>query len=197
MRGISGMLTDTTTLLDKTAARWYDSFTSVFISQDPIGFNDGGTNLAMYCNNSTVNYTDPSGLFAVGSGYFNSTVTDGLWRAAGGVFTMAAGIVTAETGIGAVVAVKGADNVWSGLAQAFTGQPVPSAVSRLVGPNADAVRSRLFYAQAVMAESRGAACSLMCCFGERFEGGGWLVFDTGRFVKASAQCRASKIASWH
>ena len=59
------MRLDPVTGLYYDAARWYDSANSVFISQDPIGFNDGGTNLAMYCSNNSTNYVDPSGLDGV------------------------------------------------------------------------------------------------------------------------------------
>jgi RHS repeat-associated protein len=58
----AGMQLDTVTGLYYDNARWYDAQNSIFISQDPIGFNDGGTNLAMYCANSPTNYVDPSGL---------------------------------------------------------------------------------------------------------------------------------------
>jgi RHS repeat-associated protein len=60
----AGMQLDTVTGLDYDNARWYDATTSVFISQDPIGFGDGGTNLAMYCGNSPTNATDPTGMQA-------------------------------------------------------------------------------------------------------------------------------------
>jgi filamentous hemagglutinin len=138
------MQLDTVTGLYYDNARWYDATNSVFVSQDPIGFNDGGTNLVMYCANSPTNYVDTSGeMPAVGGmprqNNAGATALDGLLRAAGGVFTLAAGIATAETGIGAFVAFKGADNIFTGLAQAFSGQPVPTLTSRIVGPNADAV----------------------------------------------------------
>jgi uncharacterized protein RhaS with RHS repeats len=40
----------------------YDSSTGTFIQEDPIGFNDGGTNPYEYCNNNPTNNVDPSGL---------------------------------------------------------------------------------------------------------------------------------------
>jgi RHS repeat-associated protein len=42
--------------------RWYDASLGKFISQDPISFSAGDTNLYRYCGNNPVNYTDPSGL---------------------------------------------------------------------------------------------------------------------------------------
>ncbi len=61
----AGMQLDTATGLLKDGVRQYDPQNSIFISQDPIGFNDGGTNLVMYCANSPTNYTDPSGLWGI------------------------------------------------------------------------------------------------------------------------------------
>jgi RHS repeat-associated protein len=43
-------------------ARWYDSATGRFITQDPLGFAAGDENLYRYCHNSPTNATDPSGL---------------------------------------------------------------------------------------------------------------------------------------
>ncbi len=43
-------------------ARWYDPETGRFVSEDPIGFEAGDTNLNRYVSNSPVNGTDPSGL---------------------------------------------------------------------------------------------------------------------------------------
>jgi uncharacterized protein RhaS with RHS repeats len=40
----------------------YDPSVGQFIEEDPIGFDDGGTNLYTYCENSPTNETDPSGL---------------------------------------------------------------------------------------------------------------------------------------
>ncbi len=42
-------------------ARWYDPTMQRFISQDPLGFAAGDTNLYRYCGNSPTNATDPSG----------------------------------------------------------------------------------------------------------------------------------------
>jgi RHS repeat-associated protein len=58
----AGMQLDTVTGLYYDNMRWYDPPNSIFVSQDPIGFNDGGTNSPMYCANSPTNATDPSGL---------------------------------------------------------------------------------------------------------------------------------------
>jgi RHS repeat-associated protein len=42
-------------------ARYYDSGVGRFISEDPIGFEGGDSNLSRYVFNSPTNYTDPSG----------------------------------------------------------------------------------------------------------------------------------------
>ncbi len=43
-------------------ARWYDGETGRFVSEDPISFSAGDTNLNRYVGNGPVNGTDPSGL---------------------------------------------------------------------------------------------------------------------------------------
>ncbi len=43
-------------------ARYYSSSLQRFISQDPIGFNSGDTNLYAYVGNDPINFVDPSGL---------------------------------------------------------------------------------------------------------------------------------------
>jgi RHS repeat-associated protein len=45
-------------------ARYLDPFVGQFISQDPIGFNAGDTNLYRYVGNSPTNFTDPTGLIS-------------------------------------------------------------------------------------------------------------------------------------
>lgn len=43
-------------------ARDYNPDTGRFLSEDPIGFYGGDTNLYRYVNNDPVNFVDPSGL---------------------------------------------------------------------------------------------------------------------------------------
>jgi len=40
----------------------YDPGIGRWLTQDPIGFRGGDSNLYRYCDNSPVNHTDPSGL---------------------------------------------------------------------------------------------------------------------------------------
>jgi RHS repeat-associated protein len=49
--------------LQYNRARYLDSFTGKFISEDPIGFGGGDVNLSRYVGNSPIKYTDPLGLF--------------------------------------------------------------------------------------------------------------------------------------
>jgi RHS repeat-associated protein len=46
-------------------ARYYDSTTGRFLSEDPIGFTGGDVNTYRYVQNSPVNFTDPVGLATV------------------------------------------------------------------------------------------------------------------------------------
>jgi RHS repeat-associated protein len=56
---------DATTGLQYSRARYYDPVSSEFISQDPLGFAGGDTNLYRRAGNSPANATDPSGLFVL------------------------------------------------------------------------------------------------------------------------------------
>jgi RHS repeat-associated protein len=58
----AGMQLDQTTGLYYDNARYYDSSTGQFISQDPSGFIGANTNLYGYVNNDPINLVDPFGL---------------------------------------------------------------------------------------------------------------------------------------
>ena len=58
----TGREVDAETGLQYNRARWYDSSTGRWISQDPMGFDAGDSNLYRYAFNSPTNHTDPSGL---------------------------------------------------------------------------------------------------------------------------------------
>jgi RHS repeat-associated protein len=49
--------------LQYNRARWYDSAVGRWISEDPIGFAAGDTNISRYVGNGVTGATDPSGLF--------------------------------------------------------------------------------------------------------------------------------------
>jgi RHS repeat-associated protein len=54
-------------------ARYYDPADGRFISEDPIGFNAGDSNLSRYVKNNVINYQDPLGLMlADGGGSFGA-----------------------------------------------------------------------------------------------------------------------------
>ena len=60
--GFTGRPIDVTTGLQNNRARWYDAVSSIWVSQDPIGFAAGDANLYRYVGNSPTTYTDPTGL---------------------------------------------------------------------------------------------------------------------------------------
>ncbi|NJN23214.1 MAG: RHS repeat-associated core domain-containing protein [Acaryochloridaceae cyanobacterium RL_2_7] len=62
-------------------ARYFDPQAGRFISEDPIGFNAGDTNLYRYVGNSPQNYTDPSGLFKIELRYREAVPFTGLYHA--------------------------------------------------------------------------------------------------------------------
>ncbi len=64
--GFDGMLYDGNAIIGSqlyfSQTRAYDSLTGRWMSQDPIGFDGGLTNLHDYVNNSPTNFVDPTGL---------------------------------------------------------------------------------------------------------------------------------------
>jgi RHS repeat-associated protein len=60
--GYAGGLYSYDTKMEQFGARWYDPATGRWVSQDPMGFGAGDTNLQRYCGNEPTNATDPSGL---------------------------------------------------------------------------------------------------------------------------------------
>jgi RHS repeat-associated protein len=61
----TGRELDETTGLQYNRERWYDSGTGRWLSEDPIGFAGGDSNLYRYVGNSPTNATDPSGTVSV------------------------------------------------------------------------------------------------------------------------------------
>jgi RHS repeat-associated protein len=57
-----GYLADKTTGYDIAGPRFYSPTTGKWMSQDPLGFDAGDSNLYRYVNNAPTNATDPSGL---------------------------------------------------------------------------------------------------------------------------------------
>jgi RHS repeat-associated protein len=64
--GYTGRELDTETGLYYYRARYYDSKVGRFISEDPMGFGAGDTNLYRYVGNNSTNYTDPTGTLISG-----------------------------------------------------------------------------------------------------------------------------------
>ena len=68
--GFTGREKDADTNLIYYRARWYDAEQGRFISQDPIGFAGGNTNLYSYVSNNPVSKTDPTGLYELDVHYY-------------------------------------------------------------------------------------------------------------------------------
>ncbi|XZE45641.1 RHS repeat-associated core domain-containing protein [Pirellulaceae bacterium SH467] len=60
--GYTGKFFDATTGFQNSWNRWYSPRLGRFLSQDPIGFDGGDTNLYRYVGNGATNVIDPSGL---------------------------------------------------------------------------------------------------------------------------------------
>ena len=107
--GYTGQMLDAATGLYYYRARWYDAATGNFISQDPLAFTAGDTNLTRYCGNGPTNAVDPTGEFfgMLGGG------------AVGGILGLA--------GYAAWWAVTGQGS-WAGMAGAGAGGFVAGAI---------------------------------------------------------------------
>jgi RHS repeat-associated protein len=68
--GFTGREKDNDTNLIYYRARWYDPAQGRFISQDPIGFGGGNTNLYSYVSNNPISKTDPMGLYEIDVHYY-------------------------------------------------------------------------------------------------------------------------------
>lgn len=63
--GYTGRERDEETGLYYYRARYFDPAVGTFVSEDPLGFGAGDSNVYRYVFNSPTNYVDPSGLFSV------------------------------------------------------------------------------------------------------------------------------------
>ena len=121
---------DASTGLQYSRARYYDPVSSEFISQDPLGFAGGDTNLYRRAGNSPANATDPSGLSATaigaGVGFVGGFIYGGLsgsdswdwdraWAAGGSAALVGAGI-------GSLIDTGGASAILAGAAIAAGAQ---------------------------------------------------------------------------
>ena len=92
-----GMRYDSVSGLYYDIERWYDPVNGLFISQDPLGFGGGQTNLSEYCGNSATNYFDPSGEWSLfrwvytGDGNASDEVYNAATKAAGEYYLQNAG----------------------------------------------------------------------------------------------------------
>jgi RHS repeat-associated protein len=79
--GYTGREFDEETGLYYYRARYYDASIGRFISEDPMGFGAGDSNLYRYVGNSATNFTDPTGNFAfdwVGAGITSAVITGAI-----------------------------------------------------------------------------------------------------------------------
>ena len=88
--GWTGRETEVTTGLQYNRARYYDSQTGRWMSQDPLGFAAGDSNLSRYVGNKATAYTDPSGLAGVGTAAPVAPVGTGIITRVVGPFTVIA-----------------------------------------------------------------------------------------------------------
>jgi RHS repeat-associated protein len=92
--GYTGRELDTETGLYYYRARYYEPLLGRFISEDPIGFAAGDTNLYRYVNNNPTNYTDPTGELAQVAG---GAIFGGIF---GGLYALANDIESGQFGWG-------------------------------------------------------------------------------------------------
>jgi RHS repeat-associated protein len=90
--GYTGRELDTETGLYYYRARYYDPMLGRFISEDPVGFSAGDTNLYRYVGNNATNFTDPSGEFA------NAIAGAGFGALFGGLYALANDLETGNFG---------------------------------------------------------------------------------------------------
>ncbi len=114
-------------------ARYFDPETARFISEDPIGFDAGDSNLYRYVGNSPANGTDPTGQFLERAVL---SIVQNTARAA------LAGIVVGA-GLGGAIAAREGQNwegiITSGVAGALLGGAIGLAASQLVLGNSAAL----------------------------------------------------------
>ena len=81
--GYTGRPSDTLTGLQNNGERWYNPGIGRWMSQDPIGFAGGDSNLTRYVGNSPTNFTDPTGLadtgIGIGRGYEKGSPIFSVW----------------------------------------------------------------------------------------------------------------------
>jgi RHS repeat-associated protein len=121
--GYTGREADAETGLDYYRARYYDAFAGKFISEDPLSFDGGDSNLTRYVWNNPINFIDPVGLWGIG--FTGGGAAEGGTIAGGG-------------GTGAIGSGLFMDGNTGGLSSgtftssgAFAGDPVSSSISNV------------------------------------------------------------------
>ena len=82
----TGRALDASTALQNNLNRWYDAEVGEWLSQDPIGFSAGDTNVYRYVRNAALDHNDPSGLIDATSPNVPSFLP-GRWKVSIRVYT--------------------------------------------------------------------------------------------------------------
>lgn len=135
--GWKGLLREPGSGLYYARARWYDSQSRSFISEDPIGIA-GGINAYAYAGNDPVNYRDPTGMDGVPIGgviTWANVGNEGDWRF---FYSVLSGMVGGRGGIGDPLSGAGGGGGGRTLVDAAKDAakeilcPVPNLVSKLI-----------------------------------------------------------------
>ena len=96
--GYTGRAKDSVTGLQNNGERWYDARVAGWLTQDPIGFRSGTTNLYVYCGNNPTSLLDPTGLEPT-----TAVATGGLLAGLGAAFAEAGALASFAAGDAAPV----------------------------------------------------------------------------------------------
>jgi RHS repeat-associated protein len=136
----TGLMFDPLSGLQYNNARWYNPSFGRFMSQDPLGFGGGDTNLYRYVHGSYPNATDPSGTFAVAGAVLGALGYVATWAVTPGqefnTVDFLASTAAGAVGFGLFGALRGVSS-----AGAFLGA---SAISSGVGGATGAFISSTF-----------------------------------------------------
>jgi RHS repeat-associated protein len=124
--GYTGRELDAETGLYYYRARYYNPNTGRFLSEDPISFGGGDSNLYSYVFNSPVNYLDPSGHGALGR-FIGGRIGAGLGSFVGG------GIGGSLGASGGTLVAPGVGTVTVGGAGAVTGKFIGGRIGGIGG----------------------------------------------------------------
>ena len=153
--GYAGMRYDALSGMFYVTTRWYDPRSSVFMSQDPLGFGGGQTNLSEYCGNSPANLADPSGMSP--SAFVGGEATSGTAMGSPGVTAGDLANFADPTGLGrAALAVPGQVIGWAGDSVGDVAQGYADYVDMTTRPtDQDAMRNNALSMMADLSREQG------------------------------------------